>query len=203
MRAPRTTRAVNKKSARFEADTLPSRIQHSLFYRCEIARFSPAQSAMSNPHVPQGRHEFVEEDPWPHDAAISPPVDYSSPLLPEFERRVNYCQSLAAHLAGRPGLGVGWQIITFARFAPLFVHKDDVTMYEAMARRYVLDALRRTRVKLEANRARDSRFTEYNQTGWIARVLVGPFWHCAAAQIFTGPLVCRFTSTRMRCKQSQ
>lgn len=135
---------------------------------------------MSYPHVPRGRREFVAEPRWPHDTEIDPPVDYSSPLLPEFERRVNYCQRLAAHLARRPGLGIGWQIITFARFGPLFVHKDNVTMHEEMARRYVLDALRRTRVKLEANRARDPRFTEYNQTGWIARVLVG---HSGTAQL--------------------
>lgn len=111
-------------------------------------------------------------------------MDYSRDFRTVFHARLSYCQGLAAHLAQCPGLGYGWLSVTWARLAPLFAQGNATVSWSIqMARRYVLDRLWWTRASLEAARAKDPKFTEYDQIGWIARVLVSGFSHPAVPRV--------------------
>jgi hypothetical protein len=163
-------------------------------------------SMATGPYHPQARNVAFEEEPrWPHDRDSS--IDYSRPLQLVFNARLSYCQRLAAHLAHCPDLGYGWLSITLARLAPLFDQGDaPVTRPVQMARRYVLDRLWWTRSHLEAARTKDSRFTEYDQIGWIARVLVSRIFAAHSLESMTetdAPCLCSFSTIHMRYTQTR
>lgn len=157
----------------------------------------------TNPHHPQARG-FTEERAWPRDQVDM--FDYSRDFSSVFRARLSYCQGLAAHLAQCPGLGYGWLFVTWARLAPLFAQGNATVSWSIqMARRYVLDRLWWTRTTLEAARTKDPVFTEYDQIGWIARVLVSGFSHRSLQDLTAtdAPCLGSFLSIHMRYMPTQ